>query len=231
MAQGVLGVVFIDLILAGDNALLIGLVSQKLHPSVRRTAIFWGSIGAIGLRILFVFFTFQLLQFPILRTIGGILIVLIAMKLVLPLKKEKHIREAQKFWEALWIIISADVIMSLDNVLAVAGIARENFLLFLFGICLSLPFIFWGSQTIARLMDTWPVLILVGGLFLAWVGGAMMADGAFLHHSHFTFVKYGISGLAVAIVFFWWFHKLTASRNNPSTLRRRLPAGRQASEK
>lgn len=204
----VLGVVLVDLILAGDNAILIGMAVRNLPPRLRKKASFFGALGAVLFRFIFIFFAIKLLQYPFLRALGGAIIIWIAFKLVLPEKKEKNIKPAEKLLEAVWIIVSADVIMSLDNVLAVAGIARENFWLFVFGIALSLPLVIFSSQLIARLMNKWPWLILFGGLFLAWIGGSMITEDLWLKEYFYSGIwKYLISGISSSLVFLWWLYK------------------------
>lgn len=205
---GVLGVILIDLILAGDNAILIGMAVRNLPPRLRKKASFFGALGAVAFRFIFMFFAIKLLQYPFLRALGGVIILWIAFKLVLPDKKEKNIKPAERLMEAIWIIVSADVIMSLDNVLAVAGIARENFWLFVFGIALSLPLVIFASQLIARLMNKLSWLILLGGLFLAWIGGGMIMEDLWLkEYFHSGFWKYLVSGISSFLVLFWWFYK------------------------
>lgn len=205
---GVLGVILVDLILAGDNAILIGMAVRNLPPRLRKKASFLGALGAVAFRFVFMFFAIKLLQYPFLRALGGAVIIWIAFKLVLPEKKEKNIKPAEKLMEAVWIIVSADVIMSLDNVLAVAGIARENFWLFVFGIVLSLPMVIFASQIIVRLMNKWSWLILLGGLFLAWIGGSMITEDLWLKdYFHSGPWKYLISGISSLLVLFWWLYK------------------------
>lgn len=208
---GVLGVVLVDLILAGDNAILIGMAVRNLPSRLRKKASFFGALGAVAFRFIFMFFAIRLLQYPFLRAFGGAIIIWIAFKLVLPEKKERNVKPAEKLVEAVWIIVSADIIMSLDNVLAVAGIARENFWLFVFGIALSLPLVVFASQFIARLMNKWSWLILFGGLFLAWIGGSMITEDLWLkEYFHSGIWKYLVSGISSSFVFLWWLYK-----NNP----------------
>lgn len=205
---GVLGVVLVDLILAGDNAILIGMAVRNLPSRLRKKASFFGALGAVAFRFIFMFFAIKLLQHPFLRALGGAIIIWIAFKLVLPEKKERNVKPAEKLFEAIWIIVSADVIMSLDNVLAVAGIARENFWLFVFGIALSLPLVIFASQLIARLMNKWSWLILLGGLFLAWIGGSMITEDLWLKEYFYSgFWKYLVSGISSSLVLFWWLYK------------------------
>lgn len=205
---GVLGVVLVDLILAGDNAILIGMAVRNLPPRLKKKASFFGALGAVVFRFIFMFFAIKLLQHPFLRALGGAIIIWIAFKLVLPEKKERNVKPAEKLFEAIWIIVSADVIMSLDNVLAVAGIARENFWLFVFGIALSLPLVIFASQLIARLMNKWSWLILLGGLFLAWIGGSMITEDLWLkEYFHSGIWKYLVSGISSSLVLIWWLYK------------------------
>lgn len=205
---GAAGVILVDLVLAGDNALLIGLAVQKLPARLRFKASVLGALGAIILRLFFVFFAVQLLTLPYLRAAGGFLIILIAVKLLKPEKKRKNFRHAGKVWEAVKIILSADVVMSVDNVLGLAGIARDNFPLLVFGVALSVPLIVFGSSLVARCIDSLPILVLFGGLFLGWIGGVMVTEDVALHPYFLSFLmKYGFAASAAGAILAWWLWK------------------------
>jgi YjbE family integral membrane protein len=170
-------IVILDLTLAGDNALVIALAVRTLPRGQQFWGRVWGSIGAVALRLLFITIITYLLKIPLLQFLGGVLLIWIAVKLVRQSgggEGEGHVRQGTSLPEAIWIIIVADVVMSLDNVLAVAGAAHGNLVLVVFGIALSLPLVVWGSGLLARLMNRWPAIIWFGGGILGYVAGEMM---------------------------------------------------------
>jgi len=173
---GVVKIVIIDLALAGDNALVIALAVRTLPPRQQFLGRIWGTVGAVALRLLFITAVTYLLGIPALQLVGGVLLVWIAVKLVRQSEGEGegHVRQGTTLLEAVWIIILADVIMSLDNVIAVAGAAEGHLLLVVFGIGLSIPIVVWGSGILARLMNRYPSIILLAGGILGEVAGKMM---------------------------------------------------------
>jgi YjbE family integral membrane protein len=207
---GVLKIVLIDLALAGDNALVIALAVRTLPPRQQLMGRIWGTVGAVGLRLLFIFIVTYLLGVPLLQLVGGVLLVWIALKLVL--QSDSHegdsVKAGTTLLGAIWIIIVADVIMSLDNVIGVAGAAEGDMRLVVFGIGLSIPIVVWGSGILARLMNRYPWIILVAGGVLGEVAGKMIL------HDHFITSRFGEAneaveaavriGLALAIVLVGW---------------------------
>jgi YjbE family integral membrane protein len=172
-----LSIVILDLTLAGDNALVIALAVRSLPRGRQFWGRIWGSMGAVGLRLLFITIITYLLRVPLLQVAGGLLLIWIAFKLVRQDAgggSEGHARQGTSLWEAVWIIIVADVVMSLDNVLAVAGAAHGNLVLVVFGIALSLPLVVWGSGLLARLMNRYPWIVWLGGGILGYVAGEMI---------------------------------------------------------
>ena len=172
-----LSIVILDLTLAGDNALVIAMAVRTLPRRQQFWGRMWGSAGAVVLRLLFITIITYLLKIPLLQFIGGLLLIWIALKLVRQSAGgdgEGHVRQGTGLLEAIWVIIVADVVMSLDNVLAVAGAAHGNLLLVVFGIALSLPLVVWGSGLLARLMVRYPWIIWIGGGILGYVAGEMM---------------------------------------------------------
>lgn len=172
----VLQIVAIDILLGGDNAVVIALACRKLPTELRKKGIFWGVAGAIGLRVVMIFFALQLLAVPWLKIIGALLLFWIGVKLLIPEKEDGHgeIAASTTLAGAIKTIIVADVVMSLDNVIAVAGAANGNLTLVVFGILVSIPIVVWGSQLVLRLMDRFPVVITAGGALLGWIGGGMI---------------------------------------------------------
>ena len=172
-----LSIVILDLTLAGDNALVIALAVRTLPRRQQFWGRVWGSFGAVALRLVFITIVTFLLRIPLLQVAGGLLLIWIAFKLICQDAgggEEGHARHGTSLWQAIWIIIVADVVMSLDNVLAVAGAAHGNLVLVVFGIALSLPLVVWGSGLLARLMTRYPWIIWLGGGILGYVAGEMI---------------------------------------------------------
>jgi YjbE family integral membrane protein len=169
------GIVIIDLALAGDNALVIALAVRTLPPRQQLWGRVWGTAGAVGLRVAFIAIATFLLRIPLLQLVGGLVLLWIAFKLV---RKESgaegHVRQGGSLREAIWIIVVADAIMSLDNVLAVAAAAHGDLFLVVFGIGLSLPIVVWGSGLLAVLMNRYVWIIWIGGGILGYVAGEMI---------------------------------------------------------
>jgi YjbE family integral membrane protein len=170
-----LEIMLINLVLSGDNAVVIALASQKLPPNRRRQAVWWGSFGAISLRLLLTIIAVQVLDIPYIQATGAFLLFYIAIKLMMTGGHDKQpIREAASLGEAVRTIILADFIMSLDNVLAVAAIAKGNVGMIIVGIGLSIPLIIWGSSIIIKLLDRFPVLTYLGAALLGLTAGEML---------------------------------------------------------
>jgi YjbE family integral membrane protein len=172
----VLGIVLIDLTLAGDNALVIALAVRRLPARQQFWGRLGGTFGAVALRLAFIAIISQLLTIPFLQAAGGLLLIWIAIKLVRHGESDEHgkVRSGTSLLEAVWIIIVADAIMSLDNVLAVAGAAHGNLALVIFGIGLSIPIVIWGSGLLARLMGRFEWIVWIGGGVLGWVAAEMI---------------------------------------------------------
>jgi YjbE family integral membrane protein len=171
----VLGIIVIDLTLAGDNALVIALAVRTLPKRQQFWGRIWGTAGAVGLRLLFITVATILLKIPFLQLVGGLLLLWIAFKLVRQQTgAEGHVRQGSSLRESVWIIIVADAVMSLDNVLAVAAAAHGDLTLVVFGIALSLPIVVWGSGILAALMNRFVWIIWLGGGILGYVAGEMI---------------------------------------------------------
>ena len=183
-------IVLIDILLGGDNAVVIALAVRKLDPAKRRQGIVWGTVGAIGLRILLIVFALSLLSVPYLKLVGAVLLFWIGIKLLLPEEEDAHgnIASSDRLWVAVRTVIIADLVMSIDNVIAIAGAAQaaggeHEIPLVVFGLLVSVPIIIWGSQLIIRLMDRFPIIITLGGMLLGWIaGGMMVTDPAVTEH-------------------------------------------------
>lgn len=167
----------LNLLLSGDNALVIALAVRSLPRHQRLLGQIWGALGAVALRLAFVAVVGMLLRIPFLQLVGGLLLVWIAIRLVRPAGEAGgDVRHGSSLWEAIWIIIVADVTMSLDNVLAIAAVARGDFLLVMFGIGLSLPLVVWGAGLLARLMNRYIWIVWLGGGLLGHVAAEMGLD-------------------------------------------------------
>lgn len=171
-----LQIIAIDIVLGGDNAVVIGLACRRLPPRERRLGILWGMAGAIGLRVVLIFFAVSLLAVPYLKIIGAVLLLWIGVKLLLPEPDEggHEIQAGTTLMAAIKTIIVADAVMSLDNVIAIAGAAHGNLFLVVFGLVISIPIIVYGSQLVIKLMERFPLVIVAGGALLGWIAGGMI---------------------------------------------------------
>jgi len=171
----VLQIIAIDIMLGGDNAVVIALACRKLPPEQRNKGIFWGVFGAIGLRVAMIFFALQLLALPYLKIVGALLLLWIGIKLLVP-EDESHegIDGGTTLFAAIKTIIVADAVMSLDNVIAVAGASHGSIVLVTFGILVSIPIVVWGSKLVLAMMDKLPIVITLGAALLGWIAGGML---------------------------------------------------------
>jgi YjbE family integral membrane protein len=173
----VLQIIAIDIVLGGDNAVVIALACRSLPPRLRNRGIFWGVFGAIALRTALIFFAITLLAIPFLKVVGGALLLWIGVKL---LKTDSeaagggpHVRAGTNLPDAIRTIIVADAVMSLDNVVAIAGASRDSVVLVIFGLLVSVPIIVWGSKLVMTLMERYPVIVVAGAALLGWIAGEM----------------------------------------------------------
>ena len=177
----VMKIIVIDLLLSGDNAVVIALACRKLPAQQRKKGILFGVLGAIVLRVVLTFFALSLLSLPYLKLVGALLLIWIGIKLILP--EEKHrddrVQSDTRLFGAIKTIIIADLVMSLDNVLGVAGAAKGNVTLLVFGLLISIPLIAWSSQLALKLMDRFAVTVYAGGALLGYVAGEMLVSEAF----------------------------------------------------
>ena len=175
-------IIMIDILLGGDNAVVIALASRRLPDAQRKKAIFWGMFGAVALRVILIFFALQLLKVPFLKIVGGILLLWIGIKLLIPEPEEggHEIDASTHLLGAIKTIVLADAVMSLDNVIGIAGAAKDHLGLVIFGLLFSIPIIIWGSKFVLTLMDRFPVIILFGAALLGWIGGGMLIDDVVL---------------------------------------------------
>lgn len=173
--SALLAIIIIDLVLAGDNAIVIALAARSLPPDLRKRAIIWGTFGAIAVRTAMTLVVVWLLKIPGLLLLGGVLLVWIAYKLLADNNSGGHeVSAASNFWGAMKTIVVADAVMGLDNVLAVAGAAHGNFLLVVIGLLISIPIVIWGSQLILKYVERYPAIVYIGSAVLAWTSAKMI---------------------------------------------------------
>ena len=212
-------IIMIDILLGGDNAVVIALACRKLPPNLRTKGILWGTAGAIVLRVILIFFALQLLAIPFLKLVGALLLVWIGVKLMLPEEGDGHgnIEGSDRLWGAVKTVIVADLVMSVDNVIAIAGAAEtaggagggHTMPLVIFGLLVSIPIIVWGSQLVIKLMDKFPIIITLGAMLLGWIAGTMaVTDPALINPeivsqmpklTESSMLKYG-AGIAGALL-------------------------------
>ena len=180
--DAIIQIIIIDILLGGDNAVVIALACRNLPPKSRRQGIIWGTAGAIILRVILITVAVALLNVPLLKLIGGVLLLWIGVKLVLPEgdgEGHANIEASDKLLSAIKTIIIADLVMSLDNVIAIAGAAEQadpsqRTGLIIFGLLVSVPFIVFGSQLILKLLDRFPIIVLLGAALLGWIAGGLI---------------------------------------------------------
>lgn len=172
-------IILIDILLGGDNAVVIALACRGLPPKQRKLGIIYGTAGAIVLRVILIAFALALLAVPYLKVVGALLLLWIGVKLLVPQEEDghTHISASDKLWGAVKTVIVADLVMSVDNVLAIAGAAesagQHQLPLVIFGLLVSIPIIVAGSQLVLKLMDRFPFIITLGGMLLGWIAGQM----------------------------------------------------------
>ncbi len=176
------GIMMVNIILSGDNAVVIAMASRNLPKKQQKMAILWGSAGAIGLRVVLTIVAVILLQIPYLQFIGGLLLVWIAAKLLMEDEGDENVEASDSMWAAVKTIIIADIIMSLDNTLAIAAIAKGDYLLLTIGLGLSIPLIIFGSQILVTIMNRFPIIVYAGAGLIAWTAGEMMVRDQKLGH-------------------------------------------------
>ena len=221
-------IIMIDILLGGDNAVVIALACRQLPANLRIKGILWGTAGAIVLRVILIFFALQLLAIPFLKLVGAALLVWIGVKLLLPEEGDGHgnVDGSDRLWGAVKTVIVADLVMSVDNVIAIAGAAEtagggHTMPLVIFGLLVSIPIIVGGSQMVIKLMDRFPIIITLGAMLLGWIAGTMaVSDPALINPdivaqlpklTESATLKYG-AGFAGALLVFAIGRQLAAKR-------------------
>jgi YjbE family integral membrane protein len=213
-------IILFDLLLSGDNAVVIGMAARGLSEQNRRRAIIVGGGGAIGLRITFTLIASFLLQVPLLQFLGGLLLLWIAYKLLRPQSHGENVNEAGSLGEAIRTIILADVVMSLDNILAISGAADGHQGLVIFGLALSIPLLLVGSDMVSRLLGRMPILVYVGAVLLVWAAIRMATEDEIVHdiYAFTTAAVLAMTGVASLIIILlgWRASRIASARVLPS---------------
>ncbi len=201
----VLQIIAIDILLGGDNAVVIALACRNLPEKQRKLGIMWGVAGAITLRVILTIFAVTLLSIPYLKIVGAVLLAWIAIKLVLPQEGDggHDIDASDSLVGAIKTIIIADLVMSLDNVLAVAGAAKDSWALIVFGLLVSIPIIVYCSTLVLKLMDRFPWIIILGGGLLGWIAAGMAIHDVAVRDwvsSNWPWAEYALPALGASIV-------------------------------
>ena len=182
-------IILINIVLSGDNAVVIALACRSLPPKQQKAAILFGSVGAIVLRVILTFFAVYLLTLPYLKLVGAALLLWIGIGLLKGDDEEEHLEGHANLTAAIKTIVVADLVMSLDNVIGVAAAAKGNVPLLVFGLVISIPLIIFGSTLILKLMNRFPVIITLGAGLLGWVAGEMAltdpSTTSFVEHHHY----------------------------------------------
>ncbi|PWU09865.1 MAG: tellurium resistance protein TerC [Terriglobia bacterium] len=197
-----LSIILIDLLLAGDNALVIAMAVRALPREQRRLGIVCGAAGAVLLRIALTAVAARILMFPYIELAGGLMVLWIAVKVLIDAADPPDAAPApRRFWGVIWFIVLADLMMSIDNILAIAGASGGHMGLIVFGLCLSIPFVIFSSHLLADLMDRFPVLIYLGAAILGKVAGDMILQDPLLANLHLPeTARYLVDAILIAVV-------------------------------
>ncbi len=211
-----LKILMINLVLSGDNAVVIAMASKNLPARQRSQAIWWGALGAVALRCVLTFAAVILLGIPFIQAAGGLLLLWIAFKLLYENNDNMGVRAETTIWKAIQVILVADFVMSLDNVLAIAALANGDIAIIVIGIAISIPIVVWGSNVIAVWLHRFPVLVLLGSAILAFTAGEMLLRdpklGAWLAGSGEVLHSWLPGLLATVVVIAGLYQQLRARR-------------------
>lgn len=215
---GFLTIIGIDIILSGDNAVVIALAARSLPPRQQKSAVFWGAGAAVMLRVLMAAVALQLLRLPYLKLAGGLMLLWIAVKLLTPADEDHDIAPADHLIAAIKTIVVADFVMSLDNVVAVAAAAKGSVLLLAIGLVISIPLVVFGATMLMKWMERWPVIITFGSAILGWVAVEMlitdpMAEPYFHQLPRYVhYVMAAIGAVFVVVVGKWFALRMKIAR-------------------
>ena len=211
---GLLKIIGVNIILSGDNAVVIALAARSLPARQQKAAVLWGSGAAVVMRIILTIFAVALLTLPWLKIVGGVLLLWIGVKLLVPEEDEEEVASSDNLWQAIKTILIADLVMSLDNVLAVAAAADSaaptpdmvamKYTLLVLGLGISIPIVIFGSTLMLKLMERWPVIITLGGALLGWIAGEMMvtdpAIDAWVEHNAAWLEQWRVAAIVGAVI-------------------------------
>jgi YjbE family integral membrane protein len=203
-------IIIVNILLSGDNAVVIALACRNLPPKQRRWGIFWGAFGAIVLRIVLTIFALSLLKLPWLKIIGGLLLLWIGIQLIAEDGDDgEQIASSDRLLAAVKTVIVADLVMSLDNVLGVAAAAKGSVVLLVFGLVVSIPLVIVGSQVILKLIERWPVLVIAGGGLLGFIAGEMIVEDTAIVdwikvHAHWLDWAGPLAGIVLVVAVAKW---------------------------
>ncbi|GGC74716.1 membrane protein [Thalassobacillus devorans] len=214
LIQAMLIIIGIDIVLGGDNAIVIALASRNLPEKQRNKAILFGTGLAIIVRVLLTAVALYLLHIPFLRLIGGVLLIYIAIKLLTEEEEEPDIKASDSLLSAIKTIVFADIVMGFDNVIAIAGASHDNILLVAMGLLVSVPIIIWGSKIILRLMERFPSLVYIGAGILAYTAAEMIMEERRLRifFEQFDSLQYVMPLVTIFLVIAWGYRN-----NNPAS--------------
>ena len=207
-------IIWVNLLLSGDNAVVIALAARSLPARQQKMAVFWGAGAAVAMRVVLTIFAVALLTLPWLKIVGGVLLLWIGVKLLVPEEGEEDIASSDNLWQAIKTILIADLVMSLDNVLAVAAaadsaapsadMAAMKYTLLVLGLAISIPIVIFGSTLMLKLMERWPVIITLGGALLGWIAGEMMvtdpAIDAWVEHNAAWLETWRVAAILGAVI-------------------------------
>ena len=207
-------IIWVNLLLSGDNAVVIALAARSLPPQQQKMAVLWGAGAAVVMRVILTIFAVALLTLPWLKIVGGVLLLWIGVKLLVPEEDEEEVASSDNLWQAIKTILIADLVMSLDNVLAVAAAADSaaptpdmvamKYTLLVLGLGISIPIVIFGSTLMLKLMERWPVIITLGGALLGWIAGEMMvtdpAIDAWVEHNAAWLEQWRVAAIVGAVI-------------------------------
>jgi len=236
---GLLKIIGVNIILSGDNAVVIALAARSLPARQQKQAVFWGAGAAVILRILLTIFAVALLTLPWLKIVGSLLLFWIGIKLLIPEDGDDEIQASDQLLSAIKTILIADLVMSLDNVIAVAAAAGGSYILLILGLAISIPLVIFGATLLIKLMERFPVIITIGAGLIGWVAGEMLvADGALRNWFSGMGIEYrgetpyvggvsleivaGIIGIAIVVLVGKW---LGARKEAAAATQTELPKG------
>lgn len=217
--SNLLSIIMIDIVLGGDNAILIALATRKLPKKHRKKAIFWGVFGAIAVRAALTVIAVYIFNIPLIQLIGGVLLIWIAYKLLVDEEKHEEVKPGESIRQAIKTIVVADLLMGIDNVLAVAGAAEGHPLLVILGLLISIPIIVWGSTIILQFIDRFPIIVYIGAGVIAWTAGKMITHDKYTKElllSRFpildTLIPIIITVLIIAVGYFIRKKRITTTK-------------------